>query len=51
MKKDIAGFVDKCLNCQQVIAEYQKLEGLLQDIDLQVGGGEYGLRCKVVSYS
>lgn len=32
MKKDIAEFVAKCLNCQQVKAEHQKLVGLLQKI-------------------
>ena len=32
MKKDIAKFVAKCLNCKQVKAEHQKLGGLLQEI-------------------
>ncbi|XP_070025756.1 uncharacterized protein [Nicotiana sylvestris] len=30
MKKDIAGFVDRCLNCQQVKYEHQRLADLLQ---------------------
>ena len=34
MKKDIAEFVDKCPNCQQVKAQYQKLGELLQEIQV-----------------
>ncbi|KAH0709388.1 hypothetical protein KY284_010815 [Solanum tuberosum] len=34
MKKDIAGFVSKCLNCQQVKAEHKKPGGLLQDLNI-----------------
>ncbi|WMV50283.1 hypothetical protein MTR67_043668 [Solanum verrucosum] len=34
MNKYIAGFVEKCPNCQQVKAEHQKPGGLLQDIYL-----------------
>lgn len=34
MKKDIVGFVEKCLNCQQVKAEYLKPGGLSHDIDI-----------------
>ncbi|KAH0655603.1 hypothetical protein KY285_030485 [Solanum tuberosum] len=34
MKKDIAGFVAKCLNCQQVKAEHLRPGGLSQDIDI-----------------
>ncbi|WMV29153.1 hypothetical protein MTR67_022538 [Solanum verrucosum] len=34
MKKDITGFVAKCLNCQQVKAEHQKLGGLSQYIEI-----------------
>ena len=33
MKRDIADFVARCSNCQQVKAEYQGLGGLTQDID------------------
>ena len=32
LKKDIAGFVDKCPNCLQVNAEHQRPGGLTQDI-------------------
>lgn len=35
MKKDIAGFVAKCLDCQQVKAEHLKPGGLPQDIDIR----------------
>ncbi|KAH0695924.1 hypothetical protein KY289_013406 [Solanum tuberosum] len=34
MKKDIASFVAKCPNCQQVKAEHMKPGGLLQDINI-----------------
>ncbi|WMV41365.1 hypothetical protein MTR67_034750 [Solanum verrucosum] len=34
MKKDIAEFVAKCPNCQQVKVEHQKLGGLSQDISI-----------------
>ena len=34
MKKDIAEFVAKCPNCQQVKAEHQKSGGLLQEIQI-----------------
>ena len=34
LKKDIAGFVAKCPNCQQVKAEHLKLGGLFQDINI-----------------
>uniref|UniRef100_A0A0V0GQI5 Putative ovule protein n=1 Tax=Solanum chacoense TaxID=4108 RepID=A0A0V0GQI5_SOLCH len=34
MKKDIAGFVAKCPNCQQVKVEHQKSGGLSQDIGI-----------------
>ncbi|WMV24882.1 hypothetical protein MTR67_018267, partial [Solanum verrucosum] len=34
MKKDIACFVVKCTNCQQVKAEHFEPEGLSQDIDI-----------------
>ena len=34
MKKDIAYFVSKCLNCQQFKVEYQKPRGMTQDIDI-----------------
>ncbi|WMV24814.1 hypothetical protein MTR67_018199 [Solanum verrucosum] len=34
MKKDIAEFVPKCPNCQQVKAEHLKPEGLSQDINI-----------------
>ena len=34
MKKDIAEFVAKCPNCQQVKAEHQKSGGLLQEIQV-----------------
>ena len=34
MKRDIADFVSKCPNCQQVKVEHQKPEGMTQDIDI-----------------
>ena len=34
LKKDIAEFVAKCSNCQQVKAKYQKSGGLLHEIQL-----------------
>ncbi|WMV25733.1 hypothetical protein MTR67_019118 [Solanum verrucosum] len=34
MKKDIAGFVAKCPNCQQVKVEHQKPRVLSQDISI-----------------
>ena len=34
MKKDIAEFVAKCTNCQQVKSEHQKLGSLLQEIQV-----------------
>ncbi|WMV45613.1 hypothetical protein MTR67_038998 [Solanum verrucosum] len=34
MKKDIAGFMAKCTNCQQVKVENQKPGGLSQDISI-----------------
>ena len=34
MKKDIADFVAKCPNCQQVKADHQRLGGLTQNIDI-----------------
>ncbi|WMV24076.1 hypothetical protein MTR67_017461 [Solanum verrucosum] len=44
MKKDIAKFVAKCSNCQQVKVEHQNLGGLSQDtFHLEVGRYEYGL--------
>ncbi|WMV29847.1 hypothetical protein MTR67_023232 [Solanum verrucosum] len=34
MKKDIASFVAKCPNCQQVKAKNLKMDGLFQDINI-----------------
>ena len=34
MKRDIAQFVSKCLICQQVKVEHQKLAGLLQPLPI-----------------
>lgn len=34
MKKDIAKFVAKCPNCQQVKVEHQRSGGLTQDIKI-----------------
>ena len=34
MKRDIADFVSKCLNCQQVKVEHQKPGGMTQEIDI-----------------
>ncbi|XP_070025018.1 uncharacterized protein [Nicotiana sylvestris] len=34
MKRDVADFVAKCLNCQQVKAEHQRPGGLLQSIEI-----------------
>ena len=36
MKKDIAEFVAKCPNCQQVKVEHQKSSGLLQEIQVPI---------------
>ena len=32
MKKDIAGFVSRCLTCQQVKFEHQRPSGLMQQL-------------------
>ena len=34
MKRDIADFVSKCLNCQQVKVEHQKPRDMTQEIDI-----------------
>ena len=34
MERDIADFVSKCPNCQQVKVEHQKLGGMTQEIDI-----------------
>ena len=34
MKMDIANFVSKCPNCQQVKVEYHKSGGMSQEIDI-----------------
>ena len=34
MKRDIADFVSKCPNCQQVKVEHHKLEGMTQEIHI-----------------
>ena len=34
MKRDIAGFVAKCPNCQQVKVEHQRPGGLSQNISI-----------------
>ena len=34
MKQDVARFVSKCLTCQQVKVEHQKLAGLLQPLPI-----------------
>ena len=34
MKRDIADFVSKCPNCQQVKVEHQKPRGMTQEIDI-----------------
>ena len=34
MKKDVAEFISKCLNCQKVKAEHQRPAGELQKIDI-----------------
>jgi hypothetical protein len=36
MKRDVAGYVEKCLTCLQVKAEHQKPSGLLQPLDIPV---------------
>ena len=36
MKKDIAEFIAKCPNCQQVKAEHQKSGSLLQEIQVPI---------------
>ena len=34
MKKDVAEFVSRCLICQQIKAEHQRLVGLLQSLPI-----------------
>ena len=34
MKTDIADFVSKCPNCQQIKVEHQNLRGMTQEIDI-----------------
>ena len=34
MKKDVVGFVKKCLTCQQVKAEHQRPAGTLQPLEI-----------------
>ena len=41
MKKDIAKFVAKCPNCQQVKVEHQKPRDFSQDISICTGKWEY----------
>ena len=36
LKRDIADFVAKCPNCQQVKAGHQKSSGLLQEIQIKI---------------
>nr|GFB78832.1 retrotransposon protein, putative, Ty3-gypsy subclass [Tanacetum cinerariifolium] len=36
MKRDVAMFVSKCLICQQVKIEHQRVSGLLQQLDIPV---------------
>jgi hypothetical protein len=36
MKRDIEGYVEKCLTCLQVKAEHQKPSGMLQPLDMPV---------------
>ena len=36
MKWDVAEFVERCLTCQQVKAEHQKLAGPLQSLEMPV---------------
>ena len=36
IKKNIAEFVAKCPNCQQIKVEHQKPEGYMQHIELQI---------------
>nr|XP_016480370.1 PREDICTED: uncharacterized protein LOC107801538 [Nicotiana tabacum] len=35
-KRDVANFVAKCLNCQQVKVKHQRLGGLLQSIEIPI---------------
>ena len=34
MKRDMADFVDRCMVCQQVKAEHQRLAGLLKPLEV-----------------
>ena len=34
MKREVAGFVERCLTCQQVKAEHQRPSGLLQPLEI-----------------
>ena len=36
MKRDVAKFVSRCSNCQQVKAEHQRLGGLTRDIGIPI---------------
>ena len=41
MKRDVASHVAKCMTCQLVKAEHQKLGGTLQPLDIPVWKWEY----------
>ena len=34
MKRDVIGYVERCLTCQQVKAEHQRPAGLLQPLEI-----------------
>ena len=34
MKRDVVSFIEKCLTCQQVKAEYQRSAGTLQPLEI-----------------
>ena len=50
MKRDIAEFVSRCLTCQQVKAEHQKLVGLLQSLPIPQWKWERITKNKPISY-
>lgn len=43
MKREIAGFVSKCLLCQKVKAEHRKPPGKLKPLEIQYGSGSISL--------
>ncbi|XP_070002503.1 uncharacterized protein [Nicotiana sylvestris] len=54
MKKDVAVFVEKCPNCQQVKAEHQRPGGLAQSIEnsnVEMGDDQHGFCGGITAHS